>query len=143
LEQRGNPALWSAAGFPLRYYPACELVSLVNYATSNPAIDNTAFPNTPASYFWSSTVYAPDPASVRYVSFLEGGTNAFNSARSSNYHVRLVRSGQSFGAFDGLAPAPAPSPPNPIPTLSEWAQSMMILLLIVTAGFYGWRMKPR
>jgi len=125
--------LWSAAGFPLRYYPACELVSLVNYATSNPAIDNTAFPNTPASYFWSSTVYAPDPASVRYVSFLEGGTNAFNSARSSNYHVRLVRSGQSLGAFDDQAPAQ--DDPAAIPTLTEWTLLMLAgLLALIGCG---------
>jgi hypothetical protein len=31
--------------------------------------------------------------------------------------------------------------PSPIPTLSEWAQIMMMLAIIATAGFYGWRMK--
>jgi hypothetical protein len=31
--------------------------------------------------------------------------------------------------------------PNPIPTLSEWAQIMMMLAMIATAGFYGWRIK--
>ena len=39
--------------------------------------------------------------------------------------------------------APTPPPPNPIPTLSEWAQIMMMLAMIATAGFYGWRMKQR
>jgi hypothetical protein len=33
--------------------------------------------------------------------------------------------------------------PNPIPTLSELSQIMMMLLMIATAGFYGWRMKQR
>ncbi len=33
--------------------------------------------------------------------------------------------------------------PNPIPTLSEWARIMMMLAMIATAGFYGWRMKQR
>ncbi len=33
--------------------------------------------------------------------------------------------------------------PQPIPTLSEWAQIMMMLSMIATAGFYGWRMKQR
>jgi hypothetical protein len=34
----------------------------------------------------------------------------------------------------------APAPPvNPIPTLAEWAQIMMMLALIATAGFYGRR----
>lgn len=38
----------------------------------------------------------------------------------------------------GVVPPP---PPNPIPTLSELAQVMMMLAMIATAGFYGWRMK--
>ena len=42
-----------------------ELVALVNYAASNPAIDTVAFPATPASRFWSSTVSAePYPANA-------------------------------------------------------------------------------
>jgi IPTL-CTERM motif len=36
-----------------------------------------------------------------------------------------------------------PPTPQPIPTLSEWAQIVMMLAMIATAGFYGWRMKPR
>ncbi len=35
------------------------------------------------------------------------------------------------------------APPQPIPTLSEWAQIMMMLMMIATAGFFGWRMKQR
>jgi hypothetical protein len=34
-------------------------------------------------------------------------------------------------------------PTQPIPTLSEWAQIIMMLAMIATAGFYGWRMKQR
>ena len=33
----------------------------------------------------------------------------------------------------------SPTPPNPIPTLSEWAQMAMMLMMIVTAGWYGRR----
>jgi hypothetical protein len=51
-----------------------------------------------------------------------GGTNAANTL------------------FTYTAP---PTPPQPIPTLSEWAQIMMMLAMIATAGFYGWRMKQR
>jgi len=47
-------------------------------------------------------------------------------------------------AYGPLIPAPTPpAPPQPIPTLSEWAQIMMMLAMIATAGFYGWRMKQR
>lgn len=38
---------------------------------------------------------------------------------------------------------PASSPPQPIPTLSEWAQIIMVLAMITTAGLYGWRLKYR
>jgi hypothetical protein len=51
-----------------------------------------------------------------------GGTNAANTL------------------FTYTAP---PTPPQPIPTLSEWAQIMMMLAMIATAGLYGWRMKQR
>ena len=30
---------------------------------------------------------------------------------------------------------------QPIFMLSEWAQSIMMLMMIATAGLYGWRMK--
>lgn len=39
------------------------------------------------------------------------------------------------------APNPPPKPSNPIPTLSEWAQIVMMLMMIATAGWYGWRVK--
>jgi IPTL-CTERM motif len=45
-----------------------------------------------------------------------------------------------------IIPGPSgcqPAPPQPIPTLSEWAQIMMMLAMFATAGFYGWRMKQR
>jgi hypothetical protein len=38
-----------------------------------------------------------------------------------------------------VTPAPAPPPVNPIPTLGEWAQIIMMLMMIVTAGVYGRR----
>jgi hypothetical protein len=41
-------------------------------------------------------------------------------------------------AVSSVRPSPAP-----IPTLSEWAQIMMMLMMIATAGLYGQRMKPR
>lgn len=37
----------------------------------------------------------------------------------------------------------SPTPPQPIPTLSKWAQIMMMFLMIATAGFCGWRIKQR
>ena len=72
-----------------------ELESLVDITQSNPAIDSDTFPSTPSFFFWSSTVFTPDPASAWIVSF--GGGHSFTDPHhSQGLHVRLVRSGQSF-----------------------------------------------
>ncbi len=38
---------------------------------------------------------------------------------------------------------PGPPAPNPIPTLPEWAQIIMVLMMILAPSRYGRRMKPR
>lgn len=78
-----------------------ELESLVDITKATaPTIDTAAFPNTPPSgLFWSSTV-SPNPAFAWFVYFNSGDTDA--SGQTGVFHVRLVRSGQS---FDALAPA--------------------------------------
>lgn len=39
-----------------------ELTSLVGTGRSAPAIDTTAFPDTPSQFFWTSTAWAADAA---------------------------------------------------------------------------------
>ena len=77
-----------------------EQESLVKMTAVNPAIEGAAFPNTPWNWFWSSTTYAPGPADAWVVDFGNGGTNAYR--KTFTFHVRLVRSGQWFGALDAL-----------------------------------------
>jgi hypothetical protein len=80
-----------------------ELWSLVKTGSTNPSIDTAAFPNTPSSYFWSGTTHAPNPPGAWVVYFyFDGGTGAGNKTNTG--YVRLVRSGQYFGAF-GLTPS--------------------------------------
>ena len=75
-----------------------ELKSLVEITKDNsPAIDTNAFPNTPSDFFWSSTVYTPFPTFAWYVNFSNGSTGA--GFQAFGFHVRLVRSGQSFDAL--------------------------------------------
>lgn len=71
-----------------------ELASLVDLSsTTNPVINLTAFPATPASsLYWSSTTYTPNPAGAWGVDFFVGGPVAGNKTDLSR--VRLVRSGQ-------------------------------------------------
>lgn len=70
-----------------------ELETLVNANSSNPSIDPTYFPNTPASStFWSGSPYMPNPAAAWTVFFFTGSTGVFNKVLEAS--VRLVRGGQ-------------------------------------------------
>ena len=80
-----------------------ELESLVQINAVSPAIDGTYFPATPSNWYWTSTTFAPNPAVAWFVFFVDGYTDAYGKPYPG--HVRLVRSGQWFGAFDALDPA--------------------------------------
>jgi IPTL-CTERM motif len=79
-------------------------------------------------------------ATPAMVSFVAGGecleVNGADCVRFGGPNV-------SIASNVTLTPASPPPPAQPIPTLSEWAQIMMMLMMIATAGFYGWRMKQR
>jgi len=49
-----------------------ELLTIVDFTTA-PAIDSTAFPNTPGERFWTSSPNAGLPAEAWFVSFGDGG----------------------------------------------------------------------
>lgn len=65
-----------------------ELATIVDFSTQSPCIDGNAFPNTPANYFWTSTL---DNASMSFgwtVLFDTGTWQALNLSTSEN--VRCV-----------------------------------------------------
>jgi len=74
-----------------------ELQTLIKVVASGPFIDTTAFPGTPASYFWSGSPGAGYLGYAWYVNFSYGGT--WYGGKSSALAVRLVRAGQYFGSF--------------------------------------------
>lgn len=53
-----------------------ELESIVEFCGYDPSINTTEFPATPASIFWASSSYVPDPAFAWNVSFKDGSTVA-------------------------------------------------------------------
>ena len=57
-----------------------------------PTINQTAFPNTPATGFWSSSPYADD-SSDAWRLYFNDGDDKYNF-RVNSYRVRLVRSGE-------------------------------------------------
>jgi len=69
-----------------------ELTSLVNPNARNPA-HYSAFPDTPASWFWTSTLYAGNVSYAWFVGFYEGMVSAY-SRDGIDGAVRLVRTAQ-------------------------------------------------
>lgn len=67
-----------------------ELSSITDKTRINPAIDVTAFPATPASWFWTSTPYAEAGSSAWHVGFSDGGVYS-HYGRNHTLYVRLVR----------------------------------------------------
>ncbi len=77
-----------------------ELESIVEDKCYSPAINASIFPNTPPSLFWSASAAASGSGYVWSLYF----THGILSSLYKNFvgQVRLVRSGQSFAAFDAL-----------------------------------------
>ncbi|CAK0741490.1 hypothetical protein CCP4SC76_1100009 [Gammaproteobacteria bacterium] len=80
---------------------AKELQSLVDYSRYSPSIDIGYFPNTPASYFWSSSPSAYYPQFSWPVYFFDGPVSG-GYGRSGGLAVRLVRGSQSAATFNLL-----------------------------------------
>lgn len=70
-----------------------ELASLADKGCSKPAIDSSAFPNTPSNYYWTSSPYAHGIGSTWGVHFSDGDVGSGNSGRiyGGSAAVRLVR----------------------------------------------------
>lgn len=66
-----------------------ELQSLVDVTRFNPSIDPAAFPNTPASLFWSSSVDVGQSGNSWVVNFGEGRTH--DASASTTASIRCVR----------------------------------------------------
>jgi len=68
-----------------------ELETLVDESRVNPAIDRSAFPDTPGKFFWSSATVTSFPGSGWVVDFNRGGDNFVDV--SFTEQVRCVHSG--------------------------------------------------
>ena len=69
-----------------------ELPSIAELRCYSPAVNLTAFPNTPSDFYWSSSPYAPSSNVAWEVDFSNG--NGVASGKNFSNYVRLVRSGQ-------------------------------------------------
>jgi hypothetical protein len=66
-----------------------ELVSIVDYTRSNPAIDPAVFPGTPSASFWSASSYVAYTGSAWALDFGAGATGG--GGEGFALHVRCVR----------------------------------------------------
>lgn len=87
---------WSSAmsqcaslGAGWRLPTVVELTRLVNYGTSYTSIDESFFPATAPSPFWTSTPHATRLDVAWYVNFAQG--NTWSHYKSQTYYVRCVR----------------------------------------------------
>jgi len=79
-----------------------ELTTIVDVSIYLPTIDRKAFPNTPASGFWSASALASDSSYAWNVNFYFGNTNGSNMSLSSQ--VRLMRAGQPLALLSVARP---------------------------------------
>jgi hypothetical protein len=68
-----------------------ELKSIVDYAYVTPSINSTFFPNTSASYYWTSTTVDNDATSSWWVRFNAGDSGKY--AKTTGLCVRCVADG--------------------------------------------------
>jgi len=77
-----------------------ELHSIAEDCGTDPAINQTVFPNTNILRYWSSSTSAFFPSGAWYVHFGDSITQSFS--KTDSYNVRLVRGGRPYDAFDLL-----------------------------------------
>lgn len=75
------------AGIEWRLPTTVELKTLVDYGASSPAINSTAFPDTPSDWFWASEAHNATNASW-VIYFLDGFVEY--TAQTNEYSVRCV-----------------------------------------------------
>lgn len=126
-----------------------ELLSLVDYTRHDPAINTTAFPATPADYFWSGSPYVYKLGFSWVVHFYHGGATGIKSDGSvSPAKVRLVRGGQSLRVLtlsvEGGAGTITRSPDNVscssicAPSFADGTSVTLTATAGPTSTFSGW-----
>lgn len=68
-----------------------ELMSIVDFIRSNPAIDIAKFPNTVSGRYWASTTYQGYSGFAWYVDFVAGYVTVVD--KDDEYYLRCVRGG--------------------------------------------------
>ncbi len=114
VDDSGSGATWAGAkascaglsftGAGWRLPTLAELQSILDFGRFNPAIDSTAFPNTPTEAYWTSSPTTAYAANAWLVSFYDG--MAYYNGTDAPGFVRCVRSSAAVVASNGSGGAP-------------------------------------
>lgn len=83
-----------------------ELQSIIDYTKGNPVINTTAFPNTKASAYWSSTTKTYGSGNQAWYITFQNGTRS-HADKTESYYYRLVRGGQELRPGSLVIQSPA------------------------------------
>lgn len=101
MHTQGDAASYCAtlglAGVTWRLPTMREILTIVDLSVAppGPTIDVTAFPDTPAAFFWSSTPYSGTPGNAWSAQFQYGF--AYGNLMSDTSYARCVHSGRAPG----------------------------------------------
>lgn len=97
-----------------------------------------SFPCDLGSLAWGESVTLTVQAQIN-------GTGPFSNTASvsstTTDPVLANNNATAGGNVDGTTPPPRP--PNPIPTLGEWGQIIMMLMMLLSVGYYSRRAQRR
>lgn len=88
LDQANANALGGYTDWRIPNY--LELISIINLENCNPAIDTTAFPSTPSTYYWMSSTHSCNTPNAFVVTFNSGHVSD-STKQTYKYCVRFVR----------------------------------------------------
>jgi uncharacterized protein DUF1566/K319-like protein len=134
----------SLPGAGWRMPTAWELITILDYGRSNPAVDTAVFPATHVFYYWSSD-QSRTTTTAWTVDFDEGGT--FSTSKGASTYVRCVRGATLVPAFTANGNGTVTDQARGLTWQQQddgvkktWEQALAYCESLTLAGFTDWRL---
>ena len=127
-----------------------ELKSIVDHEIYNPSINQTYFPNTSSSDYWSATTKASSTSFAWRVSF--GSGSVISYYKSSDYYVRCVRGGSESDIWSLVFSVIGDEVANHVGTnlmwqkrpetdeVPQWENAIKYCDALILGGYKDWRL---